>query len=46
MDKQFQPKGNDNVNLVEFFGEANLKTIDKICGKRMKELGYNVNEIL
>lgn len=46
MDKQFQPKGNDNVDLAEFFGDANLKTVDRICGRRMNELGYNENEIL
>lgn len=46
MDKSFQPRGNTNINLKNFFGPQNTDIIYNICGERMEELGYNYNEIL
>jgi len=46
MNNQFQPKGNSKTSLMDFFGSKNIDTIDRICGVRMRELGYNRNEIL
>ena len=39
-DRQFQPRGERDVDWVEFFGERNLATIDRICEDRMRPLGY------
>jgi len=39
-DRQFQPRGDRDVAWVEFFGEKNLDTIDRICADRMRSLGY------
>lgn len=39
-DRQFQPKGDRNVEWAEFFGERNLAAIDRICEDRMRPLGY------
>ena len=39
-DKQFQPKGNPNVNLHDFFGAENFNIIDSICEKNIKHFGY------
>lgn len=41
MDKQFQPRGNSQIKPELFFG-ANLSTVIKLCGKKMKELGYEI----
>ncbi len=38
---QYQPKGNRNMDIEEFFGETNLKKIKSICGVNMKKLGYD-----
>lgn len=37
---QYQPRGNRDVNLMEFFGEENFKKIDNICKQKMAELNY------
>jgi len=37
VDKQFQPKGNSNVNLKDFYGEKNYSKIENICNKLIKE---------
>ena len=43
VDKQFQPAGAHRlVPLSEFFGPANLKTIEVLCGSRALSLGYEV----
>ncbi|HDQ41846.1 MAG TPA: sulfotransferase, partial [Desulfonatronum sp.] len=39
---QFQPRGRRDTNLAEFFGAENLRTIERICGRHMEQLGYNV----
>jgi hypothetical protein len=36
----FQPAGNRHVAWNTFYGEKNLATIERICGSRMKRLGY------
>lgn len=41
LDVQFQSRGDRDVPLPVFFGEENLNSIEKICGERMKKLGYN-----
>ena len=43
---QFQPKGITNANLNTFFGEKNIAVIKEVCGKRMKELNYEIPQIL
>lgn len=40
VDVQFQPKGNPNVNWLDFFGNENLTGIEEICGEAMQEYGY------
>ena len=37
---QYQPKGNAEIDLKEFFGEENYKVIERLCKENMKELGY------
>lgn len=37
---QFQPAGDNSASLVEFFGEANLAEIERICGPIMQRYGY------
>ena len=37
---QFQPKGDKNVSWIDFFGEENLKKIDKICYNQMVKFNY------
>jgi len=39
-DVQFQPKGNIELSLEDFFGLANLKRIQEICREDMVALGY------
>ena len=39
VDVPFQPRGDKNVNLVEFFGD-NLQRIESICGERLREFDY------
>ena len=37
---QFQPKGNNKVNWINFFGSKNLEQIETICGSYMTQFGY------
>ena len=37
---QYQPKGNSEVNLQDFFGEENYSIIETVCKENMKRLGY------
>lgn len=39
-DRQFQPRGDREVEWAEFFGERNLARIERICADRMRSLGY------
>jgi len=41
VDKPFQPAGNSNINILEFFGENNLRKIERICKKGMQLLNYD-----
>jgi len=41
VDIQYQPRGNHNVSWEEFFGQRNLKRVERICGSRMKKFGYS-----
>jgi hypothetical protein len=40
VDVQFQPAGDRNVRWKDFFGPENLSAIERICGDRMRGLGY------
>ena len=40
VDKQFQPKGNRDIDWNVFFGQDNLARIEHICGERMQRLRY------
>jgi hypothetical protein len=40
LDKQFQPRGQRNVNWLDFFGPSNLETINRVCEAEMAALGY------
>lgn len=40
-DKPFQPKGDANVDIIDFFGLNNIKVINQICGETMLKLGYS-----
>jgi len=44
VDTQYQPRGMRDCHLPEFFGERNLRTIERSCARRMKELGYRPTE--
>jgi hypothetical protein len=37
---QYQPKGNPEIDLKEFFGAENYKTIKRLCIENMQEFGY------
>jgi hypothetical protein len=41
LDIQYQPPGNQEISWQAFFGADNLERIERICGSRMKELGYS-----
>lgn len=41
VDQDFQPRGDRNVNLVEFFGEDQLEVIQSICANGMRRFGYS-----
>jgi hypothetical protein len=40
VDKQFQPKGQSNVDIDNFFGEKNIQVIMSQCERNMKKIGY------
>ena len=40
VDVQFQPAGDRSVRWMDFFGPGNLSAIERICGDRMRRLGY------
>lgn len=40
LDRAFQPAGNRDVAWEAFYGDANLATIERVCGDVMEELGY------
>ncbi len=40
LDVQYQPRGNRDVPWEQFFGDRNLRRIERTCMKRMKKLGY------
>jgi hypothetical protein len=40
VDTQYQPRGNRGIDWHTFFGEGNLKRIERICSDRMHLLGY------
>jgi hypothetical protein len=40
VDVQFQPAGDRGVRWKDFFGPGNLSAIERICGDRMRRLGY------
>ncbi len=42
VDIQFQPRGERDVKLQDFFGQDNLALIESTCGKRMKLFDYLV----
>ena len=37
---QYQPKGNAEIDLKDFFGIDNYKIIERLCKENMTELGY------
>jgi hypothetical protein len=41
-DVQFQPRGNSNESLYNFFGTRNLQIIEEICSPEMKSIGYEI----
>jgi hypothetical protein len=44
VDDQYQPRGTDRGRAwVDFFGARNLETIERLCGPRMRELGYELD---
>lgn len=46
MNVQFQPRGNRDINLLDFFGDRNLDRIERICSGRMKMLDYPLSREL
>ena len=43
LDKQYQPKGDSSVALIEFFGKDNLNKIHQKCGSLMDRLAYKMD---
>lgn len=41
VDVQYQPRGDRDISWEEFFGEANLHCIERICSDAMAPLGYS-----
>lgn len=37
---QFQPKGNQDIDIISFFGDHNVRLIKEICQESMLLLGY------
>lgn len=44
VNKQYQSRGNKDISWMDFFGEENIMKIEKICGDRMKLLGYELSQ--
>lgn len=42
LDIAFQPKGNANLSLLEFFGEDNIARIQCHCPKTLHKFGYTI----
>lgn len=40
VDKQFQPRGNQDISWLDFFGDKNLQMIEAVCAKTMAGFGY------
>lgn len=38
---QYQPRGNREISWQDFFGEANIHSIETICREQMDYFGYN-----
>jgi hypothetical protein len=45
LDQQFQPRGDRSRSWAEFFGEANLATIERVCVDGMRACGYAANDV-
>jgi len=43
-DIQYQPKGNNTIDINNFFGEENFNIIEELCKENMIELGYNTKK--
>ena len=41
INKQYQSKGDNSQNVLDFFGEKNFETINKICSETAKKIGYD-----
>ena len=46
VNKQYQPRGDRNVNWSKFFGTNNLRRIETICRDRMNCFGYSLSPSL
>lgn len=44
VNKQYQPKGDRTVTWLEFFGQDNLAQIEAICGEKMLDFHYPLQE--
>ena len=42
IDTQFQPKGNNELSWLEFFGKKNLQRVNLICEKYLRKLDYPI----
>lgn len=40
VDVQYQPRGNRDVDWEEFFGQRNLRLIERVCAEHMQAVGY------
>ncbi len=41
LDIQYQPRGNRSISWEDFFGKANLESIESICHDYMNYFGYS-----
>ncbi|MFP4007551.1 MAG: sulfotransferase family protein [Spirulinaceae cyanobacterium] len=44
VNKQYQPQGDRTVTWLEFFGQDNLAQIEAICGEKMLDFEYQLQE--
>ena len=42
VNEQYQPRGDSEVPLIDFFGADNLNRIEAICSDRMQHFGYEI----
>ncbi|MBN1125373.1 MAG: sulfotransferase [Sedimentisphaerales bacterium] len=45
VDVQYQPKGDQNISWIDFFGVDNLHRIENVCREGMQQFGYSFGDM-